>query len=197
MRFLWVILLLPGLALSQVAAEGSNLGGLSMNPQNHSSVEGDFRIIFPGGCGKLVTRIPADDAPDVDGMPAIQVIYTFCDRYQKKGEGCSVASYFNVTSEDGGYPGPDQVTERIITSLKLLNATIKEQAPVRKELPDGTVMEGLDVRAADASEEATVWVRGILYEGDIYIMTAWKKDGNLWYDEDYITFFNSFLPGAE
>jgi len=202
MRFFWVFLLLPALAWAQVGDVGvgdsSNLTGeLSLNPQSHSSTEGDFRVIFPGGCGKLVTKVPAEDLPEVDGEPAIRVVYTFCDRYQKKGEGCSVASYFNVTGPDGGYPEPSQVLDRVIKALNILDAAVKKEVPLRKELPDGSIIEGIDVYAAPDVGVATVWVRGLIYEGDIYILTAWNDSGNLWNDEDYAMFFNSFLPGAE
>ncbi len=201
-RLIIIGLLLPTLSLAQASNIGNaesadNPVTLSTKPVLFSSAEGDFRITFPSGCGKTVTRVPADEAPDVDGQPGIRVTFTFCDRNQEKGEGCSVTSYFNVMGADGGYPGADQVIERMTLLLKSMNLAIREQSPLSKKLPDGTTIEGLDLLAAEPSGVGQAWLRGLLYEGDIYILSAWKNTGKLWDDSDYITFFNSFQPGAE
>jgi len=201
-RILLVGLLLPTLVWAQVSEVGpaksaDNPLTLGRDPVNFSSKEGDFRITFPSGCGKMVTRIPSEELPDVDGIPAVLITTTFCDRYQEKGEGCSVSSHFNVTSADGGYPESEQVIERVVRALEGMKAAIKKQTHLRKELPDGTIIEGLDVLAADSAGVGQVWVRGLLYEGDIFIISAWKNTGGLWDDPAYLTFFNSFQPGAK
>ncbi len=198
-RLLLMGLFLPTLALAQYSEVGSADNPMTMNEKsvNHVSIEGEFRVTFPSGCGKTVTRIPAEDAPDEGGVAAVRVVFTFCDRYQEKGEGCSVASYFNVTGVDGGYPGPDQVVSRVKKMLESMNLEISNQSPLSKNLPDGTIIEGLDLYAADANGVGQAWLRGLLYEGDIYIMSAWKDTGGLWNNPEYITFFNSFQPGTD
>ncbi len=124
------------------------------------------------------------------------VSLTYCDRNQQKGEGCSVSSFFNVTGENGGAPGPSQVIERVVRFLETMKVAINHEMPVRKELPDGTVIEGIEVLASDPSGVGQAWVRGLLYEGDIYVIAAWKNKGQLWDDPDFQNFFNSFQPGA-
>lgn len=201
-RILLLCLLLPMVAWAQSAEIGTvqstdNPLVMGQKPVAFSSEEGDFRVTFPSGCGKMVTRVPSEDPPDVDGVPAVRIVATFCDRNQQKGEGCSVTSHFNVTTAKGGYPESDQVVERVVRTLETMNVSIQKQTHLRRELPDGTIIEGLDVFASDESGVGQTWVRGLLYEGDIFILAAWKSSGGLWGDPSYITFFNSFQPGAK
>ena len=201
-RFLIIGLLLPTLAWAQTddagkTAKSGNLSVLSEKSLEHFSVSGEFRVTFPSGCGKIVTKVPVEGDGEMDGLPAVRVSITYCDRHQGVGEGCSVTSYFNVTNKDGGYPEPEQTVERVVRSLKSMNVVIKKEVSLRKELPDGTVIEGVDVFAAEASGSGQAWVRGLLYEGDIYIMSAWKSTGDLWGNPDFIDFFNSFKPGVK
>ena len=65
------------------------------------------------------------------------------------------------------------------------------------ELEDGRRFEGLDLLAVDERNVGQVWLRGVLSEGDIYVLAAWKLAGGLFDDPDYQEFFNSFLPGVE
>lgn len=202
LRLFLLSLLLPTLAVAQSTDMGSvqsadNPLTLSDRPVTHSSSEGDFRVTFPSGCSRTITRVPAEDTPEVNGIPGVRVVFTFCDRYQQKGEGCSVTSFFNVTSADGGYPGPDEVVKRVTDLLETMSLGIKKQTHLKKTLPDGTLIEGLDIFAAESSGVGQAWVRGLLYEGDIYVLAAWKNTGGLWENPEYITFFNSFKPGAE
>ena len=46
-------------------------------------------------------------------------------------------------------------------------------------------------------EPGEVWIRGLLIDGDIYILTAWNNQGGVWDNPDYITFFNSFQPWVD
>lgn len=193
---------LPLLALAQTddpTVRGSAENPAVMNEEavNYASNEGDFRVIFPAGCGKIVTKLPNDEGLDPVDKPTVKVTVTYCDRFQKKGEGCSVTSYFEVTAPDGGYPGPDQVLKRITRFLDTMNVSIQHQNALRKVLPDSTVIEGLDVYAGEKFGVGQAWVRGVIYQGDIYVLAAWKSTGGLWSDPDYATFFNSFQPGAE
>ncbi len=200
MRLLLIGLMLPCLAWAQtgdISISGSpdNTPVLSNEAVEHSFQRGDFRITFPSGCGKMVIKYP-NDLPDVDGRPAVQINIAYCDRFEKKGEGCSVVSYFNVTDVDGGYPGSDQVIERVVELLKTMGVAIKRQEPIHKELSDGSIIEGIDIYAAEANGIGQARLRGLLYNGDIYVVSAWKSTGGLWDDQEYIFFFNSFKPGA-
>mgnify|MGYP001547713160 CR=1 FL=1 len=62
---------------------------LSEDPFLFSNEGKDFQILFPGGCGKVVTRY---NEPDLFGGEQwdeiIQVNHVYCNRYQKDGEGC-------------------------------------------------------------------------------------------------------------
>ncbi len=201
-RFFLIVLLLPALAWgqvndSQMDVSSDNPVTIGEKPVAFSSYEGNFRITFPSGCGKVVTRVPSEELPDVDGLPAVKITATYCDRFEKKGEGCSVTSYFNVTNDEGGYPESQQVIDRVLKFLKSMSVTIQKQLPVSKEFPDGTIIEGLDVFASESSGSGQAWVRGLIYEGDIYILSAWKSTGDLWSNPEFVTFFNSFQPGTD
>jgi hypothetical protein len=201
-RCLLIGMILPTLALAQNDLQprvGSpdNPATMNMGAVDHSSREGDFRITFPIGCSKVVTKAPNEIPLTEDGVPGVVAVLTYCDRYQEKGEGCSVTSYFNVRGTDTDYPGPQQVVVRVEEFLKTMEVKITRETPIHKILPDNSVIEGMDVYASDASGVGEVWIRGLLYEGDIYVIAAWKSTGELWNDPDYITYFNSFQPGAE
>ncbi len=201
-RLLVVGMLLSGLAgaraeLSEKIGAAENPATLSKGTVFHSSSEGDFRITFPEGCSKVITKVPVDPAPLVDGMPSATVILTYCDRYQNKGEGASVTSFFNVRGDSEDYPGSKQVVERVERMLETMSVRIAKENPISKVFPDSTVIEGLDVFGVETSGEGQVWVRGLIYQGDIYVIAAWKSAGELWNDPDYIEMFNSFQPGAE
>ena len=194
-----LLFLIPSLAqANDPVIEGSaeNPTTLSKGPVAHVSQRGEFRVVFPSGCGKLVTKVPSDAPETIDGLPAVAVTLTYCDRNQEKGEGCSVSSFFNVMNKDGGPPGSEQVIERVVRVLDTMNVSISHEMPVSKTLPDGALIEGLEVLASDPSGVGQTWVRGLLFQGDIYIMSAWKNTGQLWDDPEYQNFFNSFQPGA-
>jgi len=42
-----------------------------------------------------------------------------------------------------------------------------------------------------------VWLRGLIVGSEVYILSAWSLEGNVWDNPEYMTFFNSFLPGAD
>jgi hypothetical protein len=171
---------------------------LSPNPVVYQNEGGDFQVVFPGGCGRLVTR---SNEPDLFGGEQwddiIQVSHVFCDRYQKAGEGCSVTATFNLQSKDGSIAGPEQVTPRVEATLAEYGANIVSQTTIQKEFENGVVIEGVEVLARPEMGKGEVWIRGLLVEGDIYILTAWNNQGGVWKNPDYITFFNSFQPWTD
>ncbi len=202
-RFLMCALLLgPALAWGQsglpdrVGTE-DNQAYLNRDPVSYVSEEGGFSVVFPTGCGKIVVKEPSDFPVDGEGNPLPVSYVTYCDRFQQKGEGCSVTAFFNVHGADGGPAGPPQVVERVQRMLGTMGLTVSRQKTLHRELPDGTVLEGVDVLANETAGVGESWVRGVLHNGDIFLLTAWKSDGSLATDPDYIAFFNSFEPGVE
>ncbi len=170
----------------------------STDPVVYTNENGDFQITFPGGCGKLVTR---SNEPDLFGGELwddiVQVNYVFCDRFQKDGEGCSVTATFNLHDEDGSMAGSKHVISRVESSLEQFGAKIISQQVLKKDFGNGIIAEGVDVTAKPDEGPGEVWVRGLLIDGDIYILAAWNKQGGVWKNSDYITFFNSFQPWVE
>jgi hypothetical protein len=108
-----------------------------------------------------------------------------------------VATIFNQLNKDGGMAGPDEVIARLEEQLGRFGVRVVEQSPIARELEDGRRFEGLDLLAVDERNVGQVWLRGVLSEGDIYVLAAWKLAGDLFDDPDYREFFNSFLPGVE
>jgi len=171
---------------------------LSVNPVIYVSENGDFQIEFPGGCGKLVTRA---NEPDLFGgeewNEIIQVTYVFCDRYQKSGEGCSVNATYNLTGDDGGMAGPQQVIRRIQATMGEYGVELLEQKVIKKDFGNEIIAAGVEVRAKAKDSPGEVWIRGLLIDGDVYILTAWKETGEVWGNPDYVSFFNSFQPWTD
>ncbi len=177
---------------------GDDPDNLSVNQVVYTNEGGDFKITFPRGCGKLVTRA---NEPDLfageQWDDIVQVSYVYCDRFQKEGEGCSVKSTFNLHGEDGEMAGPEHVVSRVESALKHFQAVIVKQEAVQKQFENGILVEGVEILAKPENSKGEVWIRGLLVQGDVYILTAWKDQGGLWEDPEYITFFNSFQPWTE
>lgn len=169
---------------------------LNKDPVPYTSEEGNFSVLFPPGCGKIVARVPDGVGEDEEGNLLPVTFGSYCDRYQEKGEGCAVIVVFNITDGKGGPAGPAQVVERVERLLGSMGVEVKGQTMVRRQLPDGTTLEGVDVLAAESGGAGESWVRGLLYQGDIYLLSAWKSTGRLAIDPEYIAFFNSFQPGV-
>ena len=171
---------------------------LTENPVVYTNEGEDFQVTFPGGCGKLVTRA---NEPDLMGgeqwEDIIQVSHTFCDRYQNKGEGCSVTAIFNLHGEDNSMAGPEHVISRIENSLSSFGANIVSQQSIQKDFGNEIIVEGTEVFAKPEEGPGEVWIRGLLVDGDIYIFNAWSNKGGLWKNPDYTMFFNSFQPWVD
>ena len=171
---------------------------LSLDPVVFINDNRDFQIIFPGGCGKLVAKF---NEPDLWGGQSwdeiIQVTLVYCDRYQKKGEGCSVNATFNKTGEDGSMAGPQEVIKLVEDTLKEFGAKVVNQRPIKKEFENGIIVEGVEVFAQAAMGKGEIWIRGLLTDGDIYVLTAWNDKGGVWNNTDYLAFFNSLQPWVD
>lgn len=205
-----IILLTTGLLLMLGAAAApaqERLKEMSGSPDNpltpkegpidFNSEEGDFQVTWPGGCNGLRTRTPVDEEGAEGSGDRERPVIVYCDRNGEKGEGCSVTAIFNARDKDGAPAGPENVMSRLQAMLHNLGAEVTGQAPLRKEFPDGRLVEGIDVHAAQAGGSGQVWLRGLIADGTIYILAAWDLGGNVWANPDYVTFFNSFEPGAK
>jgi len=198
-----LVMLLAAVALPSLGSEPQ----ISSDPDNpltpredsyeYSSEDGNFRVTWPSGCSRIRVRMPREDedeeAPDRVEYPVI----VSCDRNGEKGEGCSVTVLFNARRPDGSPADPAEVAARMEKMLRNLGAEIQRQAPLSKDFGNGLVVRGLDVLAAQTGGAGKVWLRGLMVEGDVYIMAAWNLKGGIWDDPEYITFFNSFQPGAQ
>ena len=192
-----ILLLLAGIAGAQeFQGDPDNPVTEVEGPYDYVSSQGEFRVTWPGGCGKLRRRFNEPD-PEADPFTAVMLYHVSCDRYGKEGAGCSVASVFNQLSTDGDMAGPAEVVALIESSLKRFGVQVVQQTPITKEFPDGSKIEGLDVRAMGKDKVGEVWLRGLLSNGDIYLLAAWNLAGGVWDDPEYQAFFASFLPGAE
>jgi hypothetical protein len=167
----------------------------SLNPFEYVSPTRDYQVVFPGGCSKLVARA---NEPDLYAGETwddiIQVQKVTCDRYEDKGEGCSVVSTFNWHDAEGNPAGPELVIEQVEKVLETFGVQLVRQNPVKKDFGNERVIEGVDVFAANPDDPGEVWVRGLLIDADVHILTAWKTDGGLWDDPEYQAFFSSFQP---
>ncbi len=196
-----VVILLAGLWAAAAAAQ--TVGGndpnrpeLVQDPYEYVSSKGEFKVTWPSGCGELTRRETADN-PDVDPFEQVLVFNVYCDQNGRHGVGCAVTSIFNLKGQDGGMPGPPEVISRLEDQMKSLGVRIVRQQPIRKELPDGSVVEGLDIQAKEPEGPGEAWLRGLLHDGDVFLLSAWKVTGGLWGDAEFQDFFSSFEPVIE
>ncbi|PID81142.1 hypothetical protein CSB20_03920 [bacterium DOLZORAL124_64_63] len=194
------LLLWPALTWSQPVISGKpDVVGNELSPSEKPvecvSEEGGYRVFFPPGCAKIVSKVPdLDREPwDDDGPLSAMTYLSYCDRHGQKGDGCSIAAFWNLTDDQGGPPGPAQVVERVERMLKDMGVSMVRQRPVRRLLEDGGLIEGVDVLAVDSSG-GQAWLRGLLHDERIYLLAAWKADGELETDPSFIRFFQSFEP---
>ncbi len=175
----------------ELSAEDNTLTE-STGPVYYESHAGDFNIRFPGGCAKTIERIPIDPDPDVEKDFILVAVHVFCDREGFSGEGCSVTAYVDddvdtEPSVDSGFVGA-----RVQAVLATFKANVVTQKPYHLVIEDGPMMDGVDVLATGPENKGQIWVRGLLVEGDAYILTAWRSDGPLALDQDFVSFFESF-----
>lgn len=190
-----VLLLASATASAQVSGTGENQPELITKPYEYVSQKGEFKVIWPSGCGELMRR-ENDGDPDADPFERVVVFHVYCDQSGQQGVGCSVTAAFNLKGEDGGPAGPAQVVSRMEDQVKSLGVKIERQQPLRREMPDGTVVEGLEILAREPGGSGEAWLRGLLHEGDVFLLSAWNASGGLFADPEYLTFFNSFEPQA-
>lgn len=166
----------------------------STRPVFFESYAGDFNITFPSGCAKTRERIPVDDSPDVQKSTLPMAVHVFCDRQGHTGEGCSVSAYVDHDLNADPSGDPSFVMNRVQAILNKYGVGIFQQKPYHEVIENGPRLEGVDVLATDSENKGQVWVRGLLVEGDVYILAAWRSQGQLALDPEYVAFFDSFRP---
>ena len=188
-----VLLLAAASASAQVAGVGENKPELITEPYEYVSDKGEFKVTWPSGCGELTRREKVSD-PDVDPFDEVFVYNVYCDQRGQHGVGCGIMVIFNLKDADGGPAGPTEVVARLEEHMKLLGVNVEKQHPIRREMPDGTVVEGLEIRAREPEGAGEAWMRGLLHQGDVFLLSAWNMSGGLFGDPEFLTFFNSFEP---
>lgn len=164
-------------------------------PVLYESADGDYRVTLPPGCAVYRERRPNSAGFADDNQTELTLtVHTSCDRSGYSNEGCSVSAFVDQDLDRGPAAEPGFVMKRIESTLQTFGVEILRQQPYRRQVTDGPLMEGLDVLAADPDRNGQVWVRGLLVEGDVYVLTAWRAHGELQNDPDFIRFFNSFVP---
>ncbi|MCP4571785.1 MAG: hypothetical protein GY838_05480 [bacterium] len=153
--------------------------------------QGGFKTRFPAGCGAVRENWSEPDE-DADPRTAVELVHIFCDQHGEQGSGVSVTAIFNERNDQGEPAGPAEVRARIEEQLSNYNARVVHQMPLRRELPEGRFFEGMDVMAQDNEGPGRVWVRGLLEGSDMYILSAWNKDGGVWTEKEFQDFFNQF-----
>lgn len=202
---LLVIFAVPAMGADPIRGKGTNQGAagedpenLSVNPVVYQQESGEFQVTFPRGCGKLITR---SNEPDLFGgekwEEIIQISHVYCDRWQKEGEGCFVMATYNLIREDGSMASPENVVIGIQGVLEEYGVKVVEQRVIKKDFGDGFLAEGVEIYARPEMGPGDFWARGLLINGDIYILAAWNQEGGILKDAEYITFFNSFQPWTD
>jgi len=152
-------------------------------------LRGGFKTTLPAGCGS-VRENWSEPHPEADPQTAVEIIHIFCDQHGEEGSGVSVTAIFNERNAAGEAAGPPEVMARIEEVLSNYNARVVRQTPVQRELPGNRFFKGLDVLAQDTDGLGRIWVRGLLEGADIYVLSAWDREGGLWTEPEFQAFFN-------
>ena len=167
-------------------------------PYHFSSSLGNFQVTWPGGCGQLKVRTNQLESGSGDkDVEVVFVHHTTCDRVGSEGEGCSVTATLGATDGAGGPAGRKQVLTQVRKIIENFGVKIVDQRPLKREIDNGRLVEGVEVRGTGADGQGEFWVRGLLYDHNIYTLLAWSTQGDLWDNAEFQDFFNEFLPYAE
>ncbi len=172
--------------------DGTNDFTPNDQPYGYKSTRGGFWVKMPSGCGvvhKAFNEIPED----ADPRTTVDIAHMYCNQNDAKVSGCAVSAIFNQRNAEGGPPGPAEVAARVDAQLASFGGRVVHQNQLQRELPDGRVLEGIDVYVQREVDMGEIWVRGLMEGGDIYVLVAWDHAGGLFADPEYQEFFNSFI----
>jgi hypothetical protein len=167
-------------------------------PYLYSSDLGDFQVMMPSGCAQVRIRYNEKDTfeEEAPAIEDVKVVNVFCDRSGQTGSGCSVGVIFNLGDGQGGPAGEPELIKQIQKYLDQFGVEVLKQAQVARKFPQERNAQGMDLRCRAPESPGEVWIRGLLVQGDIYILVAWNEDGGLWSDPDIVGFFDSFVPSV-
>lgn len=160
-----------------------------------TSKEGRFSIIFPSGCAKVRSRVRVGGGSK--SLEAANLVFTNCDRTNRRNEGCSVTVHLAGARDLAPAAATEKVLEYVRQVLAGYGVKPTAQTPLRREFGEHGVVEGIEIVARPEGNVGDICVRGLLHDGDIYVLTAWKATGNMADDPEYAQFFQSFLPWAD
>ncbi len=195
------------LAMTEVApaaAQGPPSGGTgasisdlpdSVNPVEHSSIDGRFSATFPTGCSRLMTK--KNKAEDGSTNVEMRMIFVTCDRKNTKEEGCMVNARLGAARGLKGNAAVDEVLAAVGLLMKDFGVVPASQTPVRRDFGARGLVEGIEIKAHRDNGKGDVWIRGLLFGEDVYLLAAWKSAGGLLADPEYAVFFQSFVPWAD
>ena len=164
----------------------------SMNPIDHTSTDGKFRITFPTGCGRVLTKMnmAEDGSANVD----VRLVFVTCERANAKNEGFQVNARLGAARGLKGKAATDSVLASVRRLLDGYGVVPGRQTAIRRDFGALGVFEGIDIQAHRESGAGDVWIRGLLRGDDIYFLVAWKAAGGMLDDPEYAVFFQSFEP---
>jgi hypothetical protein len=167
----------------------------SGKPIDHTSRDGHFRVTFPTGCARLLTRMNTGDR-DSTKVDA-RLVFVTCDRANTKEEGCQVSARLGVARGLKGKAAADRVLAVVRKLLDGYGVAPAHQTAIRRDFGVHGVVEGIDIQAHPESGKGDVWIRGLIHGDDMYFLLAWKARGGMLDDPEYGEFFQSFQPWAE
>ncbi len=160
-----------------------------------TSSEGRFSIIFPSGCAKVHSRLRVGGGSK--SLQDANLVFTNCDREGRENEGCSVVVRLGAARGLDPAAAANEVLDHVKRVLAGYDVAPAAQTPVRRDFGPQGVVEGIEIFAHPQAGAGDVWVRGLLHDEDIYVLTAWKAAGGLAQDPAFPEFFQSFLPWAD
>jgi len=141
-----------------------------------------FRVYWPNGCDKLNEQV-SDHATR---RAEREFIFT-CDQDGKLLKGLSIRVLQQAHGRGGTPPDAPLVVSMIEDQLRRFGVQTVRQRPLQSP---GS--EGMDVQAADPNSPGELWIRGLLYGEDIYLLMAWSGESGVFEDPETANFFASF-----
>jgi hypothetical protein len=151
----------------------------------YHSREGRFDIVWPEGCSRI--RIRTQPFGATEPTAHLTRVQVWCDRENREGEGASVITYFDLKDDFGSPATPRTVIELVKDIMQKMGVAIASQHPLRRG-----ALEGIQVRCREPNSAGTAWIEAFLLGSNVYIVSAWRGNGDLFDDPQYIRLFDSF-----